>query len=77
MFPWAFTAAAIFWGLALVGGFYFARRHVRALERSAGNESELTELRQRVAHLEQALGETQRHVELLESPQKTTNRLPA
>ena len=52
MFPWILAAAVAFGGSALGGGFYFARRYVRALERRVGDESELAALRQRVALLE-------------------------
>jgi chromosome segregation ATPase len=77
MFALIFAAAVVFWGSVLGGGFYFARRHVRALERRARDESELAELRQRVAHLEEALDGTQRDVERLEAAQEFMNRLLA
>jgi cell division protein FtsB len=77
MFPLVLVAAVAFWGSALGGGFYLARRYVRAVERRAGNESELAELRQRVAHLEDALDDTGRDVERLENAQEFMNRLLA
>ena len=51
-------ASVTFWGIALAGTFYFARRYVRAIERGAGGVAQIAELRRRVAALEQALGET-------------------
>jgi cell division protein FtsB len=77
MFPLVLVAAVAFWGAVLGGGFYLARRYVRAVERRAGNESELVELRQRVAHLEDGLDDTRRDVERLESAQEFMNRLLA
>jgi hypothetical protein len=77
MFPLIFVVAVAFWGTVLGGGFYFARRHVRALERRASDESELADLRQRVARLEEALDDTHRDVERLETAQEFTNRLLA
>jgi Tfp pilus assembly protein PilO len=74
MFWWIFAAAVVFWGSVLGGGFYFARRHVRALEHRSNDEGELTALRQRVARLEEALEGTQRDLERLETSHELTNR---
>ncbi len=52
MLPWMIAAAVAFWGSALGGAFYFARRYVRALERRVADESEIAALRERVAQLE-------------------------
>jgi hypothetical protein len=70
-------AAMAFWGSALGGVFYFARRYIRAVERRTGSETELAELRERVAGLEDALDLTRREVERLETAQEFTTRLLA
>jgi hypothetical protein len=77
MFPLVLAAAVAFWGSVLGGGFYLARRYVRAVERRTSDESELAELRQRVARLEETLDDTVRDVERLDSAQEFTNRLLA
>jgi hypothetical protein len=59
----------------LAAGIYFARRHVRALERRRTDAGELGELRQRLAQLEETLEHTQRDVTRLEEGQAFTQRL--
>jgi hypothetical protein len=77
MEPIIVIAAIAFWGSALGGTFYFARRYIRAVERRTGGEAELAELRERVAGLEDALDVTRREVERLETAQEFTTRLLA
>jgi hypothetical protein len=77
MVPYFVLSAIAFWSAALGGGFYFARRHVRALEQRTGNESELAELRERVIGLEDALDAMRREVERLDRAQELTTRLLA
>lgn len=77
MFPLVFVAAVAFWGTVLGGGLYFARRLVRAVESRRNDESELLELRRRIASLEETNERTQRDVERLETSQDFTNKLLA
>jgi hypothetical protein len=77
MDPYIVFSASAFWGAALGGGFYFARRYVRAIEQRSGSEAELAELRERVNGLEDALDATRREVERLEGAQEFTTRLLA
>jgi hypothetical protein len=76
MIPFAIAAVA-FWFSALGGGFYFARRYVRAAEARGDREAALSELRARVQTLEDALDGTQRDVQRLEAAQEFTTRLLA
>jgi hypothetical protein len=69
------VASVAFWGALLAGAFYFARRHVRALEARAGNDADVLELRARVKVLEEALDDTRRDVDRLETAQEFTTRL--
>ena len=69
--------AVAFWGIVLGGGFYFIRRLVRAAERRVDNQSELTELRARVAALEDGHETTRSDVERLEEGHEFTSRLLA
>ena len=68
-------ASVAFWFSALGGGFYLARRYVRALEARIDKEGALNELRARVQTLEDALDGTQRDVQRLEAAQEFTTRL--
>jgi len=71
------TLAIAFWGTVLGGGFYFARRYVRAAERRASQEETLAELRARVATLEELVDGMRSEVERLEAGQEFTTRLLA
>ena len=61
--------------LALTGGFYFAHRFVRALERRADGKAELTELRARVAQLEEAQELTERELLRVQTAQEFSTQL--
>ena len=76
MMPFAIAAMA-FWFSVLGGGFYFARRYVRAVEARTDKDAALNELRARVQTLEDALDGTQRDVQRLEAAQEFTTRLLA
>lgn len=72
-------ALALIWPalgvVALVTGIYFARRHVRALERSTTDDAGLAELRQRLLQIEETLETTRRDVDRIEAGQEFTTRL--
>lgn len=71
------TLGFTFWGAVLGGGFYFVRRYVRAVERRASQEETLTELRSRVATLEELVDGMRTEVDRLETGQEFTTRLLA
>lgn len=52
MFWPIFIAAATFWGLALGGAVWFARRYLRALEARTADQTRIGELERRIAALE-------------------------
>ena len=52
MFWPIFIAAATFWGLALGGAAWFARRYLRALEARTADLTRIGELERRIAALE-------------------------
>lgn len=50
---WPILISAVsFWGLALGGGFYWARRYVRAIERQGAAREQIALLEARVVALE-------------------------
>ena len=50
---WAnFVAAVSFWSIALVGGLYWARRYVRALEARGQSDARIAALESRITALE-------------------------
>ena len=56
---WAnFYAAVGFWSISLVGGLYWSRRYVRALEARAGADARVAELEGRIAALETGRAES-------------------
>jgi hypothetical protein len=74
MLPYLLSAVA-FWGSVLGGGFYFARRYVRAFEARSGDEAELAALRARVQSLEELLDATRHDVDRLESAHELTTKM--
>ena len=52
MFGPIFISAVTFWGLALAGGFYWARRYVRAIESQGAARDQLAALEARIRVLE-------------------------
>ena len=68
-------ASVAFWGSALGGGFYLARRYVRAVERRSSDGEQLAELRDRVIALEEAAELTRSDVARLDSRQEFTSNL--
>lgn len=73
MFWPIFISAVSFWTVALGGAFYFARRHVRALEANRADVAELAAMHERIAHLEVAL----EHLALPPAPKERTPLLPS
>jgi hypothetical protein len=75
------VAFALVWpalgAVALGTGAYLARRYVRAIERRGANDAEITELRQRLAVLEENADATRRDVDRLEAGQEFTTKLLA
>ncbi len=60
MFGPIFISAVTFWGLALAGGLYWARRYVRALERQADATARIEALEARLQVLEGATASVER-----------------
>lgn len=52
MFLPALISAVVFWGLALGGGFYWARRYVRAVEQRVRQDATIAGLEERIRELE-------------------------
>jgi hypothetical protein len=70
-------ASLAFWGPVAGGAFYLVRRYIRAIERRGSDQTELTELRARVAALEDGLDTTRSDVARLEEGHEFTTRLLA
>lgn len=56
MFWPIFISAVTFWGLALGGAAWFARRYARAIEARNAGDARIAELERRVAALESSPG---------------------
>ena len=52
MFWPIFISAVVFWGVALGGAAWFARRYLRALEQQAAGQARIGELERRIDALE-------------------------
>jgi hypothetical protein len=63
MFGPIFISAVAFWGLALGGGFYWARRYVRAIEGRSSTRDEIEALEARIRALEAERSERSRIAE--------------
>ncbi len=61
--------------LGLGTAAYFAQRFARAQEKTGQHQRDVTELRQRMESIEEALDASQRDVARLETAQAFTNRL--
>ena len=72
-----FGTAIVFWAVVLGGGAYAVRRFLRAYERRAGSDAELTALRDRVTALEESLDTVQGSLERLSAAQEFTTKLLA
>jgi hypothetical protein len=70
-----FALAIAFWGVVLGGGAYAVRRFLRAYERRAGSNTELTALQERVAALEESLDTVQGTLERVSAGQEFTTKL--
>jgi hypothetical protein len=70
-----FGAAIVFWGAVLGVGAYAVRRFLRAYERRAGSEAELTALRDRVTAVEESHDAVQGSLERLSTGQEFTTKL--
>ena len=70
-----FATAIVFWIVVGGAGAYAVRRFLRAYERRASSEGELTALRDRVSLLEESLETVQGSLERLSAGQEFTTKL--
>jgi prefoldin subunit 5 len=65
----------LFWIVVIGGGFALAMRFVRAFERRGNDQRELSELRDKVARLEESIESVTNQVERVAEAQQFTTRL--